>query len=256
MKKKAPSGGGSFWKRLIGLEWDAIAGVIAALVALVLHLLHIVEIDLLIAILLVLMALLLIRDLRREQHAERVLASAERTESTLRDIKSALQPPDVILVGPAGLRSAGKQFAQRGQGEVVWFNVCLFMLRSPSVFNALLRPFIENPQITSIQFISNKSEQKLWEAEVMAKAKVCPGCEKLKEPVWSDLKETVSFIFIETTPEGRGEALLSFWGEPFMSRSTGQDVPRYIFHVLEHSELIIRLRELERDYRIHPRESS
>jgi len=256
LKKKAPSGGGSFWERLIRLEWDAIAGVIAALVALVLHFLHIVEVGLLLAIILVLMALLLIRDLRREQHTERVLASAERTESTLRDIKSALKPPDAILIGPSGLRSAGKQFAQRGQGEIVWFNVCLFMLCSQSVFDALLRPFIENPLITSIQFISSKSEQKLWETEVMAKAKVCPGCEKLKEPVWSDLKETVSFIFIETTPEGRGEALLSFWGEPFMSRSAGRDVPRYIFHVLEHSELIIRLRELERDYRIHPQESS
>jgi hypothetical protein len=250
LKKKASSDAGSFWKRLIRLEWDAIAGIIAALAALVLHFLHIVEIGLLLAIILVLMALLLIRDLRREQHAERVLTSAERTESTLRDIKSALQPPDIILVGPAGLRSAGRQFAQRGQGEVVWFNVCLFMLRSQSVFNALLRPFIENPQVTSIQFISNKNEQKLWQTEVMAKVKVCPGCEKVREPIWSDLKETVSFIFIETTPEGRGEALLSFWGEPFMSRSTGQDIPRYIFHVLEHSELIVRLREMERNYRI------
>ncbi len=243
----------SSWKRLIRLDWDAIAGVIAALVALILHFLHIVEVGLLLAIILVLLALLLIRDFQREQHAERVVDSAERIELALRDIKSALQPSDVILIGPSGLRAEGKQFAQRGQGEVVWFNVCLFMLRSQSVFNGLLRPFIENPLITSIQFLCNKDEQQLWENEVMVKAQVCPGCEKIKEPVWGNLKETVSFIFIETTPEGRGEALLSFWGEPFMSRSTGQDIPRYIFHVLEHSELIIRLREMERNYRIHPK---
>jgi len=44
-------------------------------------------------------------------------------------------------------------------------------------------------------------------------------------------------------------AHLSFWGEPFMARTAGVDVPRYIFHVQAHSELIGRLVELERRYR-------
>ena len=250
MKKKSSYNAGSYFKRIIRLDWDAIAGVIAALAALILHFLHIVEIGVLLAIALVLLALLLIRDFRREHHAERVIASSERTEAVVQDIKSALKPPDVILIGPSGLRSASKQFTQRGQGEITWFNVCLYMFHSQSTFDALLRPFIESPLITSIQFISDHSERELWESEVKTKAMVCPGCEKIKEPIWRDLKETVSFIFMETSSSGKGEALLSFWGEPFMSRSAGRDIPRYIFHVQEHSELLIRLKELERNYRI------
>lgn len=64
-----------------------------------------------------------------------------------------------------------------------------------------------------------------------------------------ELKETVSFILTETEPDGVMEAHVSFWGEPFMSRVTGREIPRYIFHVQGHSELIGRLVELERHYR-------
>ncbi|MFO0969607.1 MAG: hypothetical protein U0793_28950 [Gemmataceae bacterium] len=44
--------------------------------------------------------------------------------------------------------------------------------------------------------------------------------------------------------------MLSFWGEPFMARAPGKDVPRYVFHVQGHSELVTRLSELERGYRL------
>ncbi len=250
MKTKSSSDIGRSLKRLIRVDWDVIAGIIAALVAMVLHFLHIVEVGLLLALILVLMALLLIRDFKREHHAERVVAFTERTERVLQDIQSALKPPDAILIGQSKLLFTSKQFAQRGQGEVVWFNVCLLMFRPQATFDALLRPFIENPQITSIQFISDSSGKESWQSEVMYKAKTCPGYEKIKEPVWCSLEKNISFIHIETTPEGKGEALLSFWGEPFMSKSTGKDIPRYVFHVKEHSELITRLKELEINYRM------
>ena len=35
-----------------------------------------------------------------------------------------------------------------------------------------------------------------------------------------------------------------------MSRSTGHDIPRYIFHIQSHSELVARLVEVERQYRL------
>lgn len=253
MSKKPPHNAGSQLKRVIRLDWDAIAGVIAALAALILHFLHIVETGVLLAIALVLMALLLIRDFRREHHAEQVIASSQRTEAAVQDIKTALKPPAVILIGPSELRSASMQFTRHGQGEVTWFNICLRMFHSQSTFDALLRPFIENPLVTSIQFISDHSEKNLWESNVMSKAASCPGCHKIKEPLWRDLKETVSFIFMETSSSGKAEALLSFWGEPFMSRSVGRDIPRYVFHVQEQSELLIRLKELERNYRMQSR---
>jgi hypothetical protein len=35
-----------------------------------------------------------------------------------------------------------------------------------------------------------------------------------------------------------------------MARTSGRNVPRYVFHVQEHSELITRIVELERKYRL------
>ena len=136
------------------MDWDAVAGVTAAVLALVLHLLHVVDQTVLLAITLVILALMLIRDLRREGRDERVLELAEGTEAGVRALRAALTP-----------------------------------------------------------------------------------------------KETVSFILTETEPDGVMEAHVSFWGEPFMSRATGRESPRYIFHVQGHSELIGRLVELKRHYR-------
>jgi hypothetical protein len=64
------------------------------------------------------------------------------------------------------------------------------------------------------------------------------------------MNESVSFILADREPDGQVEAQLSFWGEPFMARATGRDVPRYIFHVRGHSDLMPRLVELERSYRM------
>lgn len=146
-------------KRLRNLDWEAIAGITAAMAALILHFLHIVDEGILLAMALVLMALLLIRDFRREHNVERVGACAARTELAVKDIQAALKAPDAILVGPSGLKSTSEQFVRRGQGEMTWFNVCLLMFRGQLVFDTLLRPAIENPRVTSIQFISNESEK-------------------------------------------------------------------------------------------------
>ena len=57
-------------------------------------------------------------------------------------------------------------------------------------------------------------------------------------------------LFLRETEAEIGTESRSFWGEPFMARATGRDVPRYIFHVQPHSELVSRLVELERSYRV------
>lgn len=85
---------------------------------------------------------------------------------------------------------------------------------------------------------------------MVPKARVCGGYETLSEPHWCELDESASFIISEQEGSGEIEALLSFWGEPFMAQHAGQEVPRYIFHVQSHSELIEQLSELERKYRL------
>ena len=133
---------------------------------------------------------------------------------------------------------------------MVWFNVCFTMFKSQDVFDLMLRPAIENPLVDSIQFISNEGERELWDKYMLPKIQACTGRDKVAEPRWRPLPETVSFILADIEPRGTTEALLSFWGEPFMSRSTGKQVPRYIFRVQGHSDLVAQLVELERQHRI------
>ena len=62
-------------KRYLRFEWEAIAGIIAAVAAIVLHFLHIVEPEVLLVIAVVLLAVLFARDLRKERLLERLEAT-------------------------------------------------------------------------------------------------------------------------------------------------------------------------------------
>lgn len=129
---------------------------------------------------------------------------------------------------------------------MVWFNVCLLMFAPQVLFDVLLRPAIENPRVTSIQFLLDHRERERWQSAVLPKLARCSGRDKVQEPLWSTLPERVSFILAAQQAGGRLEAHLSFWGEPFMAYTADQRLPRYIFHVQAHSELIGRLVELQR----------
>jgi hypothetical protein len=237
-------------KRLLRVEWDAIAGIVAALVALIMHFLHILELNVLLMIFVVLMALLFIRDLRREHFTERIDTSLERLEAAIKALQANLAPPDAILVGPRQLRTVTESFSTRAGGEMIWFHVCLLMFKPQPLFNTLLRPAIENPMGTSIQFILDQTQQELWQQEALPKVDACPGKAKVQEPHWTTIRENVSLILSNTGPGGSTECLMSFWGEPFIAYHTGREVPRYIFHIQSHSELVPRLLELARHYRI------
>ncbi|MFZ5621340.1 MAG: hypothetical protein ACOY5W_09985 [Pseudomonadota bacterium] len=236
-------------KQILALDWDAIAGVIAAVTAIVLHLLHIIDATVMVTIAVVMIALLFIRDLRRERAMEHAYATIEENGRALHAIRAALQPSDAVLVGPAQLRAASERFAAHAHGEMTWFHVCLSMFRPQPLFDTLLRPAIENPQVTAVQFILDASQQGLWESEVLPKVAACGGRDKVRPPIWTTIDESVSVIIADGGPGGRAEGLLSFWGEPFMTHSADRQVPRYIFHVQPHSELMPRLAELVRNYR-------
>ncbi len=236
-------------KRLLSFDWDAVAGLIAAVTAIVMHFLHLADEGLLITIAVVLIALLFIRDLRRERATEDAHTAIAENRAALRSIQTNLLPPDAVLVGPAQIRVASERFAAHARGEMIWFHVCLSMFRPQSLFDTLLRPAIENPHVTSIQFILDQDQKELWDAEVVPKISVCRGKDKVKSPRWTTIRESVSVIIADEGASGKAEGLLSFWGEPFMAHATDRKVPRYIFHVQGHSELVTRLIELVRLYR-------
>ncbi len=243
---------GSFRRR----DWEAVAGILAAIVGLVLHLLHIVEAGVLSSIVLVILALIMLRDLRREDLDERIEGIIGRTEQRVTQLLANSQPPDAILIGPPRLRDASRQFAQQASGEMIWFNVCLLMFVPQSLFDVLLRPAVENPNVSSIRFVLDRRERDRWQRAVWPKIAACVGHEKVEEPTWCELDESISFILSGAGHSGDLEAHLSFWGEPFMAHSAERDVPRYIFHVQRHSELIGRLVEIARHYRVREIEPS
>lgn len=236
-------------KRFLAVDWEAIAGLIAAIAAIVLNSLGLVGQGVLIPIAVVLIALLFIRDLRRDRAIAHAHDSIRENKAILQSLQRNLSPPDVILVGPTRLRTAGGRFAESAKGEMLWFHVCLSMFRPQSLFDNLLRPAIENPKVTSIQFILDESQKEAWQSEVLPKVAACKGKEKVKQPRWTTIQESVSVIIAESGATGSTEGLLSFWGEPFMAHATQRSVPRYIFHVQGHSELVTRLTELVRGYR-------
>ena len=216
-------------------DWEAAAGIVAAVGALVLHLLDVADQGVLLSVILVILALYMIRDLRREQREERIAEQLPQILAVIEKLRLGITPADAVLAGPRGLRTESERFARRARGDMVWFNVCLLMFEPQILFDVLLRPAIENDAVRSVQFLLDQSERERWERSVMPKVSACQGREKVLEPRWCTLKETVSFILTETEPEGLTEAHLSFWGEPFMAQTAGQSVPRYIFHVQPHS---------------------
>ena len=237
-------------RRMLGLDWDAIAGIIAAVVALILHLLHVIESDVLLSIALVLLALLFIRDLRRERDSERLLADLRLLRTDVAAIAGALRPPDAILVGPVHLRATSRRFSEEASGPMTWFHVCLTMFRTQELFDTLLKPALENAAVSEVRFVLDRSQLDLWRTQMQPKIEACRGARKVRPPVWRDIRENVSFI-LSSGGEGRpAGCLLSFWGEPFMSTESGRSVPRYIFDVQPRSELVARFAELERRYRL------
>jgi hypothetical protein len=236
--------------RSLKLDWDAVAGIVAAVIVLVMHLLHIVEADVLLTLAVVLMAMLFLRDLRRERQADRMEDMIQRSEAATNELRAAVAPADAVLVGPRRLRVVTEQFSAAARGEMLWFHVCLLMFAPQSLFDSLLRPALENPKVTGIQFILDAEQQQLWQQHVVPKVAACRGREKVREPRWTTIRENVSLIISDVNELNRTECLLSFWGEPFMARTVGRDVPRYIFHVQSHSELIGRLLDLVRSYGI------
>jgi len=243
-----PHSGRKHWLRRY--DWDAIAGIVAAGAALILHLLHVVQSDILLTLTLVLVALLLLRQLRHEEREERVEEMAGRTEQLIVKLRDVLKAPEVVLVGPRHLRAASEAFARQARGDMLWFNVCLMMFRPQELFDCLLRPAVENPQVTRIEFVLDEAERANWRDHVVPKLAACRGREKVIEPRWCTLHESVSFVLADREADGQAEAQLSFWGEPFMARVTGREVPRYIFYVHAHSELVPQLVELARTYRM------
>lgn len=86
-------------RRFLTLDWEAIAGIIAAVAAIVMHLLHLIDEGVLATIAVVLIALLFIGDLRRDRATEQAHATIGDIRTVLQSIQTDLLPPTRYLSG-------------------------------------------------------------------------------------------------------------------------------------------------------------
>ena len=184
--------------RLLRIEWDAVAGVLAAVTAIVLHFLHVIETEVLSMITLVLIAAMFLRLLRSEHGQRRIAAGVDRGEHLLGRLARSVQPPDALVIGPRELRQASTEFSRGAKGDMVWFNVCLSMFERQPLFDALLLPAIDNPAVTAITFVLDERQREKWERHVRPKVSACGGGAKVEPPVWASLPEDVSFILADS----------------------------------------------------------
>ncbi len=233
-------------KNILKFEWDAIAGIIAAVTAIVLHLLHIVDEHTILLILLALVGLLFINFLRHTNENEKTAHQVIQSARKISKIQQAIQPPDVILVGPRHLKTSHEAFLLNLSGNTIWFNVCLSMYRTQALFDALLKKALENQRVTTIQFVLDANQKQVWNDTVLPMIENSGFSNKVNAPQWQTLDNPVSFILGDSSLTGEAEALLSFWGAPFMAQTTEHEIPRYIFHVQQRSELLPHLEELVR----------
>lgn len=243
-------------KNLFKLEWDAIAGIIAAIVAIVLHFLHIAQTELLLPILLALIGLLFINFLRHAKNNEVTAETVDKIHKQIDTVQSSLKGSDIELIGPRKLRSEHERFLMEIGGDVIFFNICLKMYSSEAMFNTLLRPLFDNPRVSSVSFILDIKQQNDWQHTIVSRLSGHPRLNILRTPKWSNLEASLSFIMAEQSQSQGVEALLSFWGEPFMSRQTGTDTPRYIFWLKKYNELLPHLESLIQAQRHENNESA
>ena len=100
--------------KLLRIDWDIIAGIVAAVAAIVLHLLHVAESAVLLTIILVLLALLLLRSLRGEHRMDVLTDAASRAEGLLRELQTSLSPPRRYPYRTAPVRQ-GKRTLYQGR---------------------------------------------------------------------------------------------------------------------------------------------
>ena len=232
-------------RRLLRIDWDVVAGIIAALVAMLLSFMGLVSDTVGRGIILLLCALLLIRDLRGEAREIRMFDKLDVIKRHVAGLTAAKQA-DIHLVGPKRMRQEFADFATTVYGEVRWFNACCRMFRRQEVFDATLRPFLDNPNATSIILLCRPEERQFWLTDLLPKLRKCEHGDKVRPPLWGPIRTNVSFVLGDVDGDGRDEAMVSIIEEPFATSNQGPAVPRFLVRVFSHCDLIAPLEDMSR----------
>lgn len=233
-------------QRLLTLEWDIISGVVAAAAATILSYFSVVDAAMVRAIMLLLCALILVRELRNDYRLDvnRELLDIIRHE--VQGIRETVGDTDIVVIAPLAMRQEFRDFATHMTGDVTWYNVCPRMFRRPEIFSATLAHLIDNPEVTAVHVLGDLRERQAWDRDVAPKLRAKDVESKVRSPMWGALSPAVSFIVGERQGIKRAQALLAIMDEPFASQGKGPSVPRYLFRVQNHSDILTAMAELAR----------
>ena len=131
-------------------------------------------------------------------------------------------------------------------GDVRWFNACCRMFHRQEVFDATMRPLLDNPNITSITLLCRPEERRFWESDLQPKLRKCDHGGKVRQPFWGAIRGSVSFVLGDVGGDGSNEAIVSILDEPFGGYIQGLTVPRYLLRVSSQSGLMAHLEEIAR----------
>jgi hypothetical protein len=233
-------------RRLITVEWDTLAGVVAALLAMLLSFFGLVSEVTMQAILLLLAGMILLRELRNDSRAATHAEHLDCLRQDVRDIREKVGTTDLIVITSAALRHEFQDFARHLTGRVTWYNACCRMFHRQEVFEGTLGRLITNPGITAIEMLCDECERHAWETDVVLQVQRHGGAGKVREPVWAHMPPTISFLVGEHVEYGRPQALMAIMEEPFASQGSGLSVPRYLFRIQNHSDILTDMAELAR----------
>jgi hypothetical protein len=230
---------------LLRIDWDVIAGIIAAVVAMLLSFMGLVSETVGRGIILLLCALLLVRDLRGEAREHRMFDKLDTIKRHV-GMMAAANQADIHLVSPKRMRHELLDFATTVYGEVRWFNACCRMFRRQEVFDATLRPFLENPNVTAVHLLCRPDERQFWLTDLLPKLRTCEHGAKVPPPLWGTIPTNVSFVLGDVDGDGKDEAMVSIIEEPFAASNQGPPVPRFLLRVFSHCDLIVPLEDMAR----------
>ena len=229
------------------LELDIAAILIASIAGIILHALGIIPEEFVTSLILLLLAL-------HALHGMTHGAKESEVHQKLLEVASKIEEPEIKLIDSKEVFEKGEELAMKNMGEMWWFNTPLGF-RNQKIFDAVLKPAIENPRTTRIIFILDEGFRKAWDEEVAPKIEKSAHKEKVQPPIWRKIDRGIAFKMIDLSREKElKEAHLILLEKPFVMKSEKGDArafyPRYLIQVKSHSKLIQDLKDLFFEYKL------
>ena len=235
-------------KKLFKTNWEAIAGIVAAVSVLVLKFLGLVHEETMLTLAIVLLAVLFLRELRKETVFDQFADDLAEIQASVKQLAVNQAEQGSALITPAAMKDAMSAFSRRAKGCCVFKHVSPFMFKRDANFDAFLKPMLEHDAVSEVIFIIEENQKEEFERFVRTKTDKNEGGGKVAAPILADNPDGNGVIAHNCGLTEDFEALITFFSEPFMVKHGGNWVPRFAMHVLPRSEVAKMVSDNVRKY--------